>query len=50
MTREAAEQLSRDANSDRTFQRDNAERIWELAYAAKFPRPEGSVNVTQPGA
>jgi hypothetical protein len=50
VTERQAQQLERDANSDRTWQRDHADEIWQQEYERLFPRPANAVNVTQPGA
>jgi hypothetical protein len=50
MTKQAAEELSRSAQSDRAWQRDHAEEIWAANYDKLFPRPKDAENVTQPGA
>ena len=50
MTRQDAEQLSRDAESERTRRRDTELEEWLAEYERRYPRPEGSENVTKPGA
>lgn len=50
MTKHDAEQLARDAESDAVRQRDTELEEWLAEYERRHPRPEGSVNVTQPGA
>jgi hypothetical protein len=49
MTRRQADELARQAEGERAWYRDNALRLWQEDYARRFPRPEGSVSVTEPG-
>jgi hypothetical protein len=39
MTKQQAEELAREAQSERAWHRDHALEIWQTEYERRFPRP-----------